>query len=202
MNTAVTAWLLDAATWLAIALWLACVAYGLALLLLPGATLRAAATLDRRYSSRRAMRSLEIPRNSERFFYRHHRLVGSLLLAGTIAFFLLWLVDFPRETVLARLAAWGGQALAGVILDSATIFLLLANTLITLFAIVIIFRPSALKPLEARANRWLSTRRAFRRIDEHRQPLDELVSRFPRLAGALILLGMAYIGIGVTLVIR
>lgn len=202
MNTAVTAWLLDAATWLAIALWLACAVYGLALLLLPGATLRAAASLDRRYSGRRVMRPLEVPRESERFFYRHHRLLGSLLLAGTIAFFLLWLVDFPRETVLARLAVWGGQALAGLILDSATIFLLLTNALITVLAIIIIFRPSLLKPLEARANRWLSTRRAFRRIEEHRQPLDELVYRFPRLAGTLVLLGAIYIGIGVTLVIR
>lgn len=202
MNGAVTAWLLDAVTWLAIALWLGCVAYGLALLLAPAATLRAAGSLDRRYSGRRAMRTLEIPRNSERFFYRHHRLVGSLLLAGTVAFFLLWFVDFPEKTVLARLANWGGKTLAGIILDSATFFLMLTNALIALIAIVIIFRPSALKPLEARANRWLSTRRAFRGAEEHHQPLDELVYRFPRLTGALILLGMAYIGIGVTLVIR
>lgn len=191
----VIAWLLDAGTWLGLALLSASVVYGALLLVAPRAALDVSATLRQRYSSRRALRPLEIPRHTEPFFYRHHRLAGALLLAGVTVFFLVFAFGYPRDTVLAGIATRIGGVSADVLVDAVERFLLVANALIGVFALTMIIRPSALKPLEARANRWISTRQALREAEASREPLDAFVARHPRLTGALILLGTAYIGI-------
>lgn len=197
MNNALNSWLLDAGTWIAFALWLACVAYGFFMVLVPGATLRASAGLDRRYSSRKALRPLEIPRTSEQFFYRYHRLAGGVLLISVFAFFVVYLLDFPRDTVLSKIAGVWGRPMAGIVLESLEAFFVGANALIGVFAVIMILRPSLLKPLEARANRWISTRKALRRVEEERRPLDNLVQRFPRMTGFLVLLASGYIAAGI-----
>lgn len=196
-NPATVAWLLDAATFLGLALITICFVYGLALLLLPEAAQRAAERLNRRYSARQALRPLEIPRSTERFFYRHHRLVGALLLAGVAAFYLLYFFDYPRDTVLARLAVEIGKPLAEVFSETASRFFLIANVFIGVFALLMLWRPSLLKPVEDWANHWFSTRRALRDAEHSHEVVDRAAARFPRLAGALILVGTAYVGFGI-----
>lgn len=196
-NAAVIAWLLDAGTWIGVALLGGCLAYGLALIAFPGPALQFSANLSRRYSGRRALRPLEVPRATERYFYRHHKIVGSLLLAGVLAFFIVYFLDFPRDSALARLAGLMGRPLAGVVLDSVVAFFLVLNAAIAAISIVMIWRPSLLKPVEALANRWISTRQAFRGVDESHAPLDKLVRSFPRVAGLLVLLGAGYIVVGI-----
>lgn len=192
-NPTVLAWLFDAGTILATALLIGSLAYGLGLLIVPTAMLHIAQKLDRRFSGRRAMRPLEIPRVTEKFFYRHHRLVGVLLLIGIAAFFFVYFVKFPRDTVLARLSREIGAPLAGTLVDSASTFLLAANALIGLLGLVMIFRPSLLKPFESLANRWLSTRRALRGAETVHDPLDRFTVRHPRLVGALVVGSVGYI---------
>jgi len=195
-NPAVVTWLLDAATLIGFALLTACMAYGLVLLIAPDWALRVSGQLNRRFSGRKALRPLEVPRESERFFYRHHRVVGGLLLTGVVVFFLFYFLDFPRGTVLVRLAASVGSPFAGVMMDSLEGFLVGMNVLIGILATVMVFRPSLLKPVEATANRWISTRRLFRHADENHQPLDRFVERFPRLTGLLVLLTSTFVFVG------
>lgn len=194
-NTTVTAWLIDAGTLIAMALLIACFAYAIALLLFPSATLGMSTALNRRYSSRRALRPLELPRTTEPFFYRHHRAVGGLLLAGVIVFFPLFVFGYPGDTVLAAIARQTGSAFAGAIVDAAEGFLVGANVLIGLFALVMLVRPSLLKPLEAWANRWISTRQALREAEQSHEPVDEFFTRHPRVGGVLVLAGTVYIGV-------
>ncbi|HEX7047363.1 MAG TPA: hypothetical protein VF275_07315 [Gammaproteobacteria bacterium] len=201
-NPIITAWLLDAGTWLALALLAACLVYAISLLLFPGVTLELSATLNRRYSSRRALRPLEIPRATEAFFYRHHRLVGGLLLAGVATFFLLFFFGYPRDTVLAGIAQEIGGALAGTLVDAAEWFLLSANALIGIFALAMVLRPSVLKPLEAWSNRWISTRQALRDAERPHEPLDEFLVRHPRTGALLVLAGTAYIVISLLIALR
>lgn len=200
-NPLVLAWLTDVFTWLALALLGGCFIYGLLLLALPGTAMRAASYLNRRVSSRRALRPLEIPRFTERLFYRRHRIFGGLILLGVIGFFAMYFGGFPRASLLATLKRQAGHDAAIVLLDSATAFFLLANALIGIFALIVIFRPSLLKPVEQWANRWISTRRAFRGADASRQPLDDLVAAHPRLAGALVLAGVGYVVASVALLL-
>lgn len=195
----IMAWLLDAATLLGLAFLAATAIYGLLLLILPRKALGVADRLDRQHSARRSMRPLEVPRVTEGFFYHHHRITGALLLAGVLAFFLLRLFDYPRDSVLARLAASVSSPLATALLDSFDIFFMAANALIGVLALVILFRPSLLKPVEAIANRWLSTRRALRGAEQSHTPVDRLFARHPRLGGLVVLLGSGYIALALWL---
>jgi hypothetical protein len=81
----------------------------------------------------------------ERWFYRHHRPCGLIII--TTAGFCAWqlVVSLPphgEHTIQAVLltAILAGQALNGAI------------------GIMVLVRPSILKPIEARANRWHTTR--------------------------------------------
>lgn len=199
-SVSVTIWLLDAAALAGMILLLASAIYGLALLVWPRAALQASAHLNRAYSSRRAMKPLEVPRKSEPFFYRHHRKVGWLLLVGVGTFFALYFIDFPRNTILMKLSQRLGAPVAGIVLDALTYFLFLTNSLIAVFAGAMIARPSSLKALESWSNRWLSTRQALRNVEISRDPLDRFAARFPRLAGLLILLSAGYITLSLLVV--
>src|SRR5690606_21105358 len=114
-------------------------------------------------------------------------------LAAVATFFLFYYLHFPRDTLLARLSLATGGVLADVIVLALERFLLVANACIGLFALLVILRPSLLKPLEAWMNRWLSARAALRPLEQSRAPLDRITARFPRLIGALILLGGAWV---------
>jgi hypothetical protein len=202
MNPAITIWLLDAATWLAILLLLGCAAYALLLVFSPATAQKASGALNRRFSARRAMRPMETPRLSERFFYRHHRWVGSTLLLAVAVFFLAYFLDFPRDTVLAALAMRFGHAPAGVLMDTLEWFFLIANALIAVLALAILFRPSLLKPVENVANRWISTRRALKGLEASHEPVDEFAMEHPRVTGLLILAGVIYVTFGLLVAIR
>lgn len=188
MNGPVFAWLLDAATIAGLVLFAMSACYGLALLLFPATAVRIGEYLNARYTSP-ALQSLEKPHASERFFYRHHRTVAVLLLAGVAAFYGLYFFDYPHDSVIAKLAHGVGEPLARIVADAAGRFFLVANGFIAVFALVMLVRPSALKPLEGYANRWLSARA----LGRPRAPVDRFASRYPRLAGVLVLAGTGYV---------
>jgi hypothetical protein len=137
-------------------------------------------------STRQAMRKLEVPIDIERAVYRWHRIVGALLLAG--ALFTLYVavlrLQGPELSVVlgkfvrVEIAKWIGQSLR--------LFLIVANVAALLFAAIMIFRPSALKPLELWANRQYSGRQATREWEIPRNLVDPFVQAHPRLIGVLL----------------
>jgi hypothetical protein len=59
--------------------------------------------------------------------------------------------------------------------------------------LIIMFRPSLLKNLEAWGNRWIDTQASLKKFDEvHEIPLDILPGK-PRVFGCVVLLGAIYI---------
>lgn len=201
MNPVIAMWLVDAATLLGLALLAACAAFGLALVIAPRIAILASGALNRRFSGRRAMRPLEIPRPTERAFYRHHRLLGAALVLAVAAFFLLYFLNFPRDSVLAALAREYGRGPADAFLQAAEWFFLLANGLIGVLGMLVLIRPSVLKPVEAWANRWISTRRALKGLEQEHDPLDRFTLRHPRLTGVLVLAGVTYVTAGLLVAI-
>lgn len=201
MNPAIVTWLLDAAAVLGLTLLAACAAYALALILAPRAANLAGDALNRRISGRRAMRPLEIPRPTERAFYRHHRLLGTALLLAVTFFFLLYFLSFPRDSLLVSLTRQYGKAAGEAFFQATEWFFLLANGLIAAFSVLVLVRPSLLKPVETWANRWISTRQALKGLEREHDPLDRFVLRHPRLTGALLLAGVLYVAVGLLVAI-
>ena len=152
------------------------IAAGCLLLLAPGA-LREGSRWRRWLLEVDLASLLDARRTIERPLYRHHRVFGAVVIAGALA----WLVPFWM--LRDRLPAVG---------DFAAIAILAGCVLVT-FALGIGFflvvRPSALKGLEAAANRWIEP---FPLAGKPGEPsgyefVNRVVLRVPRLTGLLLL---------------
>jgi hypothetical protein len=178
--------------WIATALVLLALATGLGLLAAPARLQTLARPLDRWHSLRPALGLLDKPHHTEQRIYRHHRLVGALVVAGA-GYTLLRLPGIDHQAALALLPAAWDSTLRSLLAANAYWILLLANLAALSVGLAVYFRPSLLKHVEARSNRWLSTRQAMKPLDTWHTELDVTLWRHPRLTGAFVLLGSLYV---------
>ncbi|MCP1728089.1 hypothetical protein J2T60_002089 [Natronospira proteinivora] len=183
----VQALIIEALTLFFMLVGLMAAALGLILMLAPDGFERIAAGMNREWSTRRAMKDLEIPRYYERFFYRHHRWTGGLLLAAAAYFFLAFALQHSPAELGATLPglAW--------VWESVFWLLIVANLTAAVLALVILMRPSTLKPLERAANRWVSVRRATRGLNPVFHGVEQLARRHHRAVGFLLLLAGGFL---------
>lgn len=166
---------------------------GILLIIAPGMVARLQAVLDRRYSARRALKPLEIPRSGERSFYRHHRWWGAAITLGALIYFAVYFFDYDHTAAIAALSRYLHPQVAGWVADSGAALLTIGNAFALLVGLAVLLRPSLLKHLETGANRWISSRQALRPMDaEHTGP-DRLAATHPRLTGVLVSLGSLFV---------
>ena len=166
----------------ALAVSLAGFALGVALMLRSSPTLRLMGGLNRWVSSRRAIRSLEIPHPAP----RSNRALGLVLaVVGLYATAVLALNPFD-----ARLASALGYdprySLVAIALSFARWTLAAGSALAALVGLLVLFAPRKLAALESLSGHWISSRRLTAGADRMYLPLDHLAERFPRTAGAAI----------------
>jgi len=166
---------------------------GLLLIFDSARAFRASDILNRWVSTRAAIRPLEEHRDISRPMYRMHRFVGLLICAG--ALYALVVIGMPYGTaaIAKSLGTLGSPRVASWLSDSLRAFLLIGNFAALAFGIVFTVRPSALRALEAWADRRISGRRASKPLDQMRFTADEFVRAHPRLVGALVALGSLYV---------
>jgi hypothetical protein len=100
---------------------------------------------------RKLRKTLERPWRVERFIYRHHRLSGGTIVVGSLIFLtLLGRYHGIRFETLSWPSSGGAQLLLLARL-SAWLF----ATLTLVVGLVVAIRPSLLKGVEAKANRWI-----------------------------------------------
>src|SRR5688500_18629878 len=146
---------------------------GLALILRQRTTIEAFARMNRWVSTRRALKPLEIPRQTGQLLVGKGRIVAGLVFAlcGAYAAFALVSVDAAR--LVPALGVGGGfSPLADIAIRSARWTLILGCAAAGLGGVVLLFLPSAWQRVEAGANRWYSTRRAVAGADTMIVPLD------------------------------
>lgn len=167
---------------------LATAALGLIMLLAPEGYRRIADRLDREeVSMRRGLKPLEYPIWIERWLYRHHRITGSLLLAAGLLFFAAVVFPFGIQQPAAALP---GES---IFWEALLWLLTLAHGVAAVLGLVILIRPSALKSLEAVANRWISTRQMGRPLENRYYGPDRWAMRHPRATGMVLMLGGAFL---------
>lgn len=154
--------------------------------------LRWNASLNRWVSTREALRPLDEPRDIKRFVYRHHRVIGVLVVAGAVYSLDVLTFGFQTATLARVLRGLASQQLLGMVLDSLRLFLIVANAAALLAGLVLTFRPSLLKGAESWADRTYTPGDA-KRLEEMRFEPDNWVSRHPRPAGVMALIGGAYV---------
>lgn len=131
---------------------------------------------------------LDRPRWTERFFYRHNRLVGAAVVIGALVVLDTFLFSFNLRRVSALVPReywWLSDAMVGL--------LLVGSGLAALIGILVLTRPSILKDLERAANRWISTDRQFAKFNRMNFSAEQTVIRHHRLAGVSIVLGSLYV---------
>jgi hypothetical protein len=117
----------------------------------------------------------------ERTLYRHHRLVGTALTAGTLT--LLYLLGKLQGFLFAT-SAW--SQIQGVRL--AMLFAWALAILALIVGIFFLIRPSALKGVENLSNRWIGPPPSTFQQAEPAKGINHLILRFPRYTGILLLL--------------
>lgn len=165
---------------------------GVMLLVNSERVLRWNTTLNRWYSTRQAFRKLDEPIDVKRFVYRWHRVVGVVVFAGAV--FTLDVLAFGYQTgaLVRAFRGLGNPALLSVLFEAMRIVLIVGNVAGLLVAIVLCFRPSLLKGIEAVGDRQYSGRESLKTLEAmHYQP-DDFVRSRPKVVGALFTLGSLY----------
>jgi hypothetical protein len=148
-----------------------------------------------------AIQVLDRPVEVKRTIYRWHRLAGILLFAG--AFFTLdaLIFGFTTTALVRSFRGAGNATLLSLLFETVRIFLIVGNLAGLLAAIVLVFRPSLLKGVEAWADRNYGGRQASEKLDAMRYQPDQFVRTRPRLVGALVVLGSLYALFGLSLLL-
>ena len=168
-------------------------AAGLLLLFDTQAAFRISERMNRWVSTRAVIRPLEEHRSIGRPLYRLHRLVGALICAGALYSLIVLGMPSGEAAITKSLSGVGPPRMSAWLSESLRAVLLVGNFGALLFGIVFIVRPSALKSLEAWADRRISERRAIKPLEKMRMSADQFLRRHPRAVGVLVILGSLYV---------
>lgn len=161
---------------------------GLALVFRTGKALAFVRSMNRWVSTRRALRPAELPRNVTATTRRGRVVLAVfLLLGGLFALYVLLLrIEIPRMALIVgvNLKRWFFTSIA---LQTLKWFLVLGSALALVVGFLILFFPGRLAALEARLDKWYSTRHVLPPTGEAmRYPLEMMVEGAPRAAGWVI----------------
>lgn len=168
-------------------------AAGLAILFAPARMEKVNTRLSRWISTMHWQQHINRPRKIERWVYRHHRLTGLTALAFGLAYpyamiasggVFAWAFAWSRVLPSRAMAAWLSESLWWIGW--------LGSVLCIAIGSVLFFRPSALRELEAWANRWIDLDRYARKLDIAHYGLDRFLWRHQRLAAVFVVAGSLY----------
>lgn len=162
--------------------------YGLLLLIHPRLGLQLNQLLGRRYLTRRVSGFMDRQFHIERYFYRHAKLYGLLLVVGSGYLLYRLLFDFPLENYAGIMPAVLTTDVWAWLLETLRIFLIVIGVFTLYIGLVVLIRPSNIKGLETQANRWISTRQKLAAINRTIPTLDSVAERAPRLFGGIVFL--------------
>jgi hypothetical protein len=165
-------------------------AVGAGLVLRGDTVIRLFGTMNRWVSTRVALKLFEVPRSSELpVSYQKRRWIAGVvfLVGGAYAAYVLAVrVDVLK--LIWVLGVYGASAsIALILVDTLRWFLIVGCAAAAVLGVMLLAFPRAWAALEVRANYWYSTRQMVSGGDDMHLTLDRWVARFPRAAGAIII---------------
>jgi len=161
---------------------------GIGMLLKPEHIVRLNQYFSRWTSTDKFSEQFDRPRWSERFFYRHHRLVGASLFIGAVMVLYTFLFSHNLRKISAAIARdyWW-------LLDALVALLLIGSVLAAIVGLVVLTKPSLLRDFENAANRWISTDSLQHWLNGMHHSVEQSILQHRKLAGALLIFGSFYI---------
>lgn len=166
---------------------------GLLMILSPALMANIKTFFDRQFSLRRALKPLDIPRYKERFYYRHHKLIGGFVVLGSLFSLAVLTIGDHAQKAVTVFSQNFNQVVVEILVQSAEWFLLIGNLFAFGVGLIMLLRPSLLKGFEAQANRWVTTRPYTRSLESYHPELDRSIMQHGRLYGFFFILGSVYI---------
>lgn len=166
---------------------------GLLFIFLPGLGARLNQRMSHWVSMRRPSKPLEDLHYLEHPIYKKHSIFGLLIMAGAV--YVLYQIGFHyhHQEMVHTAAQYLPQSWVADWLLTATLwFAVPAMLLIVLFGAALASRPSMLKRVEQRSNRWFSTRQWLLPLEKQHLIIDHLVQQHPRKFGLLVALVSGY----------
>lgn len=152
------------------------------------------------FSLRRSTRVLEIPNFVDHVFYHHHKIVGFVITLVS-AYMLYYFALLYDAAIITKIMAGSRYAAIGEIVAAATrLFLLLTGVVTLVIGLIMLIRPSLMKGFEAWCNRWISTRQMSKPLASERDQVNQLVYKYPRLVGIIIISLSLYAASGLIMI--
>jgi uncharacterized membrane protein YidH (DUF202 family) len=185
--------------WRALAVFLligaaAGIAVSLMLIFKPHWVARVNRVTNRWVSMRRISYAVDRSVSVERWFYRHHRLLGLFIIlgAGYLLVYFGW--RFDQNAALQTFGSYlPNKQLMGALLQALVYFLLIGGAVALCVGLIVLLRPSLLKGVEAESNKWVSSRRATKVMDVQHGHVDLFVERHAQRVGCLLLVASIYL---------
>jgi hypothetical protein len=147
--------------------------------------------LSRWIDTRGVFSALDQPRHLERFFYRHHRILGAAVMLGASYVLWQWAFHYDRAGVVALLGQRWLSAGLDWIAPALEVALVGLHFAIFAVGVVIFFRPSLLKGVERTANRWQEMPRTGP-LDSLVEGVDDAFEGHPRVSGLLLVVSATW----------
>ncbi|MEW6314276.1 MAG: hypothetical protein AB1513_09600 [Pseudomonadota bacterium] len=128
----------------------------------------------------------------ERFVYRNHRVMGTLILGGSLFVLYVFLFNFDQKVTITVLTREMPRALVAWLLEAMVILLSVGSMFAAIVGALLFVRPSLMRGFEAAANRWRATDETLMRLDVMRDFPDRFIERHIRVVGMLVVLGSLY----------
>lgn len=180
-------WLIASLFWLGVLVILIGIVFALA----PQRAVTAGNKLNRWISTKAFFDALDSPRYQERWIYRHHRLLGVIIISAVCYVLYTFMIDISIEDTLARLMSLAESEFTRWLYEQLFYIFLGANALALIIGAIIFVRPSLLKNIEEKSNLWIGTNEKLDVLDS-KVGTDKFVGN-PRLFGLFVILGGLYI---------
>jgi len=145
---------------------------------------------------RRSMRALDIPRYIDYVFYRHHKLIGTIITFTSIYMLYYFTLIYDADIISGLVHGSKYADIVKMLANTLQLFLLLTGIFTLIIGVIMVVRPSMLKGFEAWSNRWISTYQIPGLLSADRDQVNQLVYKYPRLVGIIIITLGLYAAIG------
>ena len=178
------------------------IALGVCLIAGSARTLRFLGTTNRWVSLRNALKPMEKPHDIDKAVYGHRRWFGiAFAVGGGFSIFML-LAYVEAAAVVSALDGDARPVVVSWIVESLRWILVAGGALAVVIGLMLAFSADALRALEARANRWYSSRKLGKGADTMHLTLDHWVETHPLTAGWTVAVGSAIVLIASIIVWR
>ena len=161
---------------------------GAGMMLKPERTMALNQHFSRWVSSDKIANDFDRPRWTERILYRHHRLIGGLLIIGAVCILYVFLFSYNVRRISSAFAFgyWG-------LVDALVGIMLVGSVLAALVGLIVLARPSLLREIEKSANRWIGTEGVAKALNSKYYDSDAHILSRKKLAGACMIIGSLYV---------